>query len=103
MNYIQNSFLEKSFENKNSYSNRQFYKNIYKAGIYFGYPKCCINSYISHHYNEKSFTYIQVCVSSGTGFIPCLRHAEYLHNRNIDIDTIIGKRECPLSFPNHEE
>jgi len=103
MNVIQNSFVKKEMENKNTYTNREFYKNIYKNGIYYGYPKCCINSYISHHYNETSFTHIQLCVSSGTGFIPCLRHAEYLCARNMNIETIIGKRECFLAFPSDDE
>lgn len=103
MNDIQNTFLKRGIESKNTYSNRMFYKTIYNNGIYYGYPKCCINSYISHHYNEKSFTHIQMCVSGGTGFIPCLRHAQDLCKQNSNISNIIGNRKCPLTFPFDEE
>jgi len=101
MNDIQTTFLNRT--RVNTYSNREFYKNIYKNGIYYGYPKCCINSYISHHYNEKSFTHLQMCVSAGTGFIPCLNHAQELCKRNNSIISIISKRECPFDFPYDEE
>jgi len=105
MNFIQNTFIDKfNTDRNNTISNRIFYKNIYKEGIYYGYPKCCINSYIVNHFNCKSFTHVQLCVSAGTGFIPCIQHAENLHKENMHIHTIIRKRECPHAFPfDHDE
>lgn len=96
-------FTNHSENNTNSASNRLFYKNIYKEGIYYGYPKCCINSYIANHYNDESFTHIQLCVSAGTGFIPCQQHAFALISQNIDISLIIRNRQCRFDFPMDDE
>jgi len=77
-------------QNQN-YSNKTFYKNMYFQGVSSGYPKCCVYSFIANHFNHTPFTHLQICVSSGTGFIPCIKHSIYLHSNNLQVHSIIRK------------
>lgn len=64
-----------------------------EKGIYYGYPKCCIDSFMNRNKDV-----IQTKVSFNTGFIPCIDCSKKLKKPR-DIDLIIKNRKCQTIFP----
>lgn len=82
------------------------------TGLYFGYPVCCIESFLDDIEKAGGLNaiitksaiirreVIREEQSSG-GFVPCFKHAEELKQNIITIDNLISAdRICPYPFPN---
>lgn len=74
-------------------------------GNYFGYPKCCINSFV---YPIKKYGYIILWSDrselqkkvSKNGFIPCKKHAKMILEGKLKIeDLILPTRKHEKPFP----
>jgi hypothetical protein len=66
-------------------------------GKYFGYPNCCIESFLK----EKKINKKQLKVSNGTGFIPCSECVKKITRETLG--TLINNRICPTAFPEVDE
>ena len=64
-------------------------------GLYFGFPVCCINEFCTKDYPDKKRSKAGNC----SGFIPCSAHAEQILKKEIKLEDLIGKRYCPINFP----
>ena len=65
-----------------------------RLGEYYGYPKCCIDSFKRREKSE-----IQVNVGRTTGFIPCIVCATKVYNKEITLEDLIKNRKCETVFP----
>ena len=64
-------------------------------GKYYGYPKCCIDSFII----DTKRTQSQIYVHRGLGFIPCNNCATKIMNGENTIEELIKNRICSKVFP----
>lgn len=100
----------------NRYSKLSFYIVNIKSGIYYGYPKCCILSFLNRiilfdidalkHKGRRKYekpplmSKEQENVSNYLGFIPCQKCAcKVLKNKETSA-SLINNRICKESFPN---
>lgn len=63
-------------------------------GQYYGYPKCCIDSF-KYSMHKKS----NLQAEQGYGFIPCDKHTEDIYCRRIQLADLIQNRVCKSPFP----
>lgn len=70
--------------------------NRQQYGNYFGYPECCVKSFIEKEKKSKSQLIIK---KMGTGFVPCNKHAIDIINKKIKISELICNRKCEKPFP----
>ena len=70
------------------------------TGIYYGYPSCCIQSFI-HDYgtNTVKRTSTQLQVHENSGFIPCHNCATKILAGEITLKQLIADRICSFEFP----
>lgn len=66
-----------------------------KAGLWFGYPKCCITQFIGDDIPGRNRD-----VSYG-GFIPCDGCAQRIRDKEITIEDLIQNRVEPKPFPKY--
>lgn len=69
-----------------------------KKGEYYGYPKCCINSFVDPFikFTERS---IEQQNAATNGFIPCAEHAQMIMAGELKIqELILPTREHPVPF-----
>lgn len=71
------------------------------TGIYYGYPECCINSFLQNLIHRKSPGKLRIKAGNKTGFIPCLCHAKKINSRKITIQSIIKNRIAKNPFPSY--
>lgn len=71
--------------------------SVEKAGEFYGYPKCCIKSFVETP--EYLISLAQKSVSNETGFIPCFECAMLILNKMTSLSGLITNRICPLPFP----
>jgi len=64
-------------------------------GKYYGYPKCCIDSFIV----DTKRTQTQRYVNKGLGFIPCNNCATKIMNGENTIEELIKNRIFSKAFP----
>jgi len=64
-------------------------------GKYYGYPECCINSFI----DDTKRTRTQRYVHKGLGFIPCNNCATKIMNGENTIEQLIKNRIFSKAFP----
>ena len=69
-----------------------------KQGEFFGYPKCCVKSFVNYMSGKGKRTNLQNITSHREGFIPCNKHAKQIHMGEIDICDIIQSRICTIEF-----
>ena len=69
-----------------------------KQGEFFGYPKCCVNSFVKYVSGKGKRTQLQNITSHPEGFVPCNTHAKRIHKGEIDISDIIQSRVCTVEF-----
>lgn len=71
-----------------------------KQGEFFGYPKCCVNSFIKYLSGKGKRTQLQYTTAHPEGFVPCHKHAKQIHKGEIGIKDIIQKhkRVCSIEF-----
>ena len=78
----------------------------YMKGLYFGYPTCCIEYFLTYYdfdRSNKNQQYAKSCIKAGqgTGFIPCPSHCKEIRNGITRIEDCINNRRCEIhSFPN---
>lgn len=80
--------------NSDGFDRRLVYKNMYKLGIYYGYPKCCINAFIVSHSRNDSFV-----VECEGGFVPCDKHLDMITFGYCNTSDLIQNRKCEVMFP----
>ena len=69
-----------------------------QTGEYFGYPKCCIDSFSKVPFNKRTLS--QLNVHKYTGFIPCDQCATKIMSNEITLENLIKNRICIVPFPN---
>lgn len=69
-----------------------------KQGEFFGYPKCCVNSFVKYMSGKGKRTQLQYKTSHPEGFIPCNKHAKRINMGEINIGDIIQSRVCTIEF-----
>lgn len=80
--------------NPNDFNKRLVYKNMYKLGIYYGYPKCCINAFIVSQNNNVPFV-----VECEGEFVPCDKHLDMITFGHCTTSDLIQNRICETMFP----
>lgn len=75
-----------------------------ERGLYFGYPPCCILSFLKRvqaiDQGENIDTSAQKRIMNNKhGFIPCPTHAEMIVTKKTTIEEIIQNRICEKHFP----
>ena len=73
-----------------------------QKGIFYGYPKCCIDSFIQVKINKRTSAQRLVqrkSVVSGTGYIPCHQCSVKILNNEETIESLITNRLCRNKFP----
>lgn len=75
-----------------------------KYGLYFGYPQCCINSFIKHAtvplWYESITLYPEGRKLSGTGYVPCPEcNAKFTEKELIDNINKNRRHDVPFSKP----
>ncbi len=74
---------------------------MYKTGDYYGYPRCCQKEFYETFYNLGKRTEDQRKAGNGSGFVPCVKHAEEILTGKIKLeDVILPTRKHPKAFPN---
>jgi len=71
-----------------------------KTGIYFGYPQCCIDQFITNFEKRVRVGKANKKAANGHGFIPCDAHALQIINKQIKLEDLIHDRVCEMVFPN---
>ena len=69
------------------------------SGIFFGYPKCCIDQFL--HDCRTGIKFIDRknrLKASKNGFVPCEHHAELINRKTITIHSLINNRKCSEPF-----
>jgi len=72
-------------------------------GIYYGYPQCCIDSFFDPFVPAFMRDPIQREVAAGTGFFPCVKHANEVAEGKIKLEDLITDRSCDLLFPEQDD
>jgi hypothetical protein len=82
--------------------NKRTQKRYELIGKYYGYPKCCIDSFIVDTKSTKNpkRTRTQRYVHKGLGFIPCHDCATKIMNGENTIEQLIKNRIYSKPFPN---
>lgn len=73
-----------------------------ETGEYFGYPECCINSFVEMLDQEKSFCDLPEIQQKHNkdGFTPCVECSNKIEKGEIVIENLIDyeKRQHPMPF-----
>ena len=75
---------------------------IYEMGVYFGYPRCCINAYI-HDMIKGTSPRDRNIYGNTTGFTPCQHHINLINNGELKLSELIQSRICKEKFPFHNK
>jgi hypothetical protein len=68
-------------------------------GIYYGYPTCCILSFITEKPRGPRISRNQIKVSQRTGFIPCSYCTWKIMSKQCKLEDLITNRVCETPFP----
>lgn len=69
-----------------------------KQGEYFGYPKCCIKSFIKYMSGKSKRVPIQNQASHPEGFVPCKEHAIQIIKKNVKVKDLLENRISMREF-----
>lgn len=69
-----------------------------KQGEYYGYPPCCVRSFLAFMNGKGKRHPIQNKNSHPEGFVPCLKHAKLLDKKQTTMRDLIQHRVCSLTF-----
>ena len=69
-----------------------------KQGEWFGYPPCCVRSFLAFMNGKGKRHPIQNKNSHPEGFVPCLKHAKLLEKKQITMREVIQHRVCSIRF-----
>lgn len=70
-------------------------------GEYFGYPKCCIDSFCDE--SKERTAYQKAVKSLGYGFVPCEDCARLVVEGRVEVQDLIQNRICISEFPHAEK
>lgn len=73
--------------------------NFTQKGEYFGYPPCCIKSFVEQYNNIKHVIPVSYISNNNTGFLPCFTCATRILSGEIGLKDLITNRECETDFP----
>ena len=96
---MKNKIISKSLKDILTEDNKHFIIN----GLYFGYPSCCIKSFIeglSLLYSSNRFTYSQSLFMDGSGFIPCHGCSVKMIKKDLIKKDLIKNRIHIEEYPN---
>jgi hypothetical protein len=79
-------------------SEKEFNNICKKQGEYFGYPSCCVKSFIRFVTRKGKRYPIQDKNSHPEGFVPCLKHARLLEKKMVTIKELIQNRISKVEF-----
>ena len=79
-------------------SEKETKRILSKQGEFFGYPKCCVKSFIKYLTGKGKRSCIQNITSHPEGFVPCEKHARKIHRGEINVKDIILNRVCTVEF-----
>jgi len=69
-----------------------------EIGEYFGYPKCCIDSYLGPDSALNHVERFEDVPFGETGFVPCRKCATERSEEEV-LAEIASRRKCPTPFP----
>lgn len=69
-----------------------------KQGEYFGYPKCCIRSFVKFISGKKKREPIQNQASHPEGFVPCIKHANLIVKNKVKVIELLENRVSLKEF-----
>ena len=69
-----------------------------QQGTYFGYPKCCIRSFIGYISGKKKRDPIQNQASHPEGFVPCKKHAKLIIQKKVKVIDLLENRVSLKEF-----
>lgn len=69
-----------------------------KQGEYFGYPKCCIKSFIGFISGKKERDPIQIQAAHPEGFVPCKTHAKQILKKKVRVVDLLENRVSIREF-----
>lgn len=76
------------------------YPSLVEYGRYFGYPECCIRSFVRGPIFASDRNPVQLKASNHTGFIPCVKHSKQVVSGKIKLeDLILSTRKESKPFP----
>ena len=77
--------------------NKPTKESMKQLGIFYGYPECCIESFLKVRPNER--TRDQRRAHKYNGFIPCHNCSVKITNGDITLEDLITNRICLNQFP----
>jgi hypothetical protein len=72
-------------------------ESMKQLGIFYGYPECCIDSFLKVPSSER--TRDQRRAHKNNGFIPCHNCSVKIINGEITLEGLITNRVCRNRFP----
>lgn len=75
---------------------RNYYWNV---GKYFGYPECCINSFIFNMETSLLYRKPEQLEAATHGYVPCPSCARKLIAGEVTVDELVKGRTCSTPFP----
>ena len=69
-----------------------------KQGEYFGYPKCCVRSFLRYMSGTSKRDPIQVQASHPEGFVPCKMHAKVILTKKVKVMDLLENRVSLKEF-----
>jgi hypothetical protein len=75
------------------------YPHTKLAGKFYGYPTCCITSFVNDITGTNKRTPSQLQVHNGSGFIPCHNCATKIIMGQTTLEQLITERICSTEFP----
>lgn len=82
---------------------RRTYKIMYQTGLYYGYPKCCINAFVLKTVNQQKEEPIQELAGRYTGYVPCVKCSKKITSNCLSVEDLIKNRKCNTKFPYDDE
>lgn len=70
-------------------------------GEYFGYPKCCIESFCDE--SKERTAYQKAVANLKYGFVPCDDCARKVVEGRVEVQDLIQNRICNTEFPHAEK
>jgi hypothetical protein len=77
--------------------------DLYNYGKYYGYPKCCIESFIESTMLFKNKTRTQIKISNNSGFIPCSYCSWKVLSKQCTLNDLIHNRICDKPFRTRQD
>ena len=77
------------------------YTRIYETGLYYGYPKCCIDEYADDSINSNHGRIghrNQISGGNKKQFVPCTKHSIEIQAGLIKLEDLITNRVCKQPF-----